>query len=601
MILFNKKSIEWEQEYSKKLFFAFIIVIFVVFGLRLWYLQVLRGDYFAQKSVQNKIRLQKIYAPRGLIFDRKQTLLAYNEPAYDLAIVREDCKAKNCSATLKEVSEILNVPPQEIQQKFQQGIRLVKSFDPLILIFNLSFQQLASIEARSFNLPALKIIVRPRRKYNYSEELSHVLGYVGVVSEKELQADASLDSGDYIGKGGIEKSYDEILRGKKGLKELEVDAFGRTLKQKVLQKPIPGRNLTLSLDLNLQKKIYSLVKDKAAAIVVMQPDTGQVLALVSSPGYDINKFVLGVKPNYWHSLLNNPLFPLRNKVIQGTYPPGSVFKLVIAGYLLQKQPFFSPDEKIFCPGYLKLGRRIFRCWKKYGHGWVDLKRALVESCDVYFYTQAKKIDIDKLHDFVLQCGFGHLTGIALPFEKSGFFPSRSWKLRRFGIPWQGGETLNVSIGQGYVLVTPLQVAVFISALINGGYLYKPSLLLDKKKLSPQKIPIDQANRQKIIQAMIATVNNPHGTARRIKLDGVVLGAKTGTAQVVKMFKRYEKKKLEEIPYKYRDHAWLATFGLIGQKKYVVVCLVEHGGHGASGCGPIVKPIYQYLLARSKEN
>ncbi|SDN42777.1 penicillin-binding protein 2 [Desulfonauticus submarinus] len=593
-----KPKINWEEDYSSKILIGAIVVVFIVFGLRLWFLQILKGDFFAKKSLDNRTRLTKIYAPRGLIFDRNGRLLAYNEPAYDLAIVREDCRQHSCKFYLRFASNILKINLETIVKKFKKRVKRVKPFEPLVLVSNLSFRDLARLEARISEWPGFRIIVRPRRHYKFSKPFSHVLGYVGIVDEKELSEDPELDSGDYIGKGGIEKVLEKRLRGKKGIKKLEVNALGRVFKEEIVKPPIPGIDLSLSLDLDLQRYIYNILEEKAGAVVVMRPETGQVLALVSSPGYDSNKFVLGISSKDWESLVKNPLHPLRNKVIQGLYPPGSVFKLVVAAFLLEKVPQFFDQEKIFCPGYLKLGRRIFRCWKRVGHGWVDLRRALVESCDVYFYSRGEDIDIDLLHDFALECGFGKTTGIALPFEKSGLIPSRAWKLKRFKEPWQGGENLNVAIGQGYVLVTPLQVARFISGLVNNGISYTPSLFLNEKRLTPQILPINKRNREKILSAMIETVESEQGTARCLKIKGVVLGAKTGTAQVVKL--KDDKKKNKDVPYKYRDHAWMASFGIIKGKKYVVVCLMEHGGHGASGSGPIVKSIYEYLLRKSSE-
>ncbi|MDQ7031863.1 MAG: penicillin-binding protein 2 [Desulfonauticus sp.] len=594
-----KPKIHWEQDYSPKFLIGGIIFIFLIFSLRLWFLQILKGDYFAKKARDNRTRLVKIYAPRGLIFDRNGKLLAYNEPAYDLAIVREDCKQKGLNVYLQYISRLFGLKVKELLEIIKKNKFRVKSFEPLVLVPNLSFRDLARVEARSEQWPGIKIIVRPRRKYSYSKPFSHVLGYVGPVNEQELKEDDSLSGGDYVGKTGLEKVFDKVLRGKKGLKKLEVNALGRVFSEQVLSPPVPGQDLVLSLDWHLQCKIYDILKGRAGAVVVMDPDTGQVLALVSSPGYDSNKLVLGVDAKEWKKLLKDPLGILQNKVVQGTYPPGSVFKLLMAGFFLEKKAKFSSKDVVFCPGYFKLGRRVFHCWKKGGHGWVDLKRAIIQSCDVYFYKESQDMDIDELHDFALANGFGVLTGISLPFEKRGLIPSRQWKLKRFKAPWQRGENLNVAIGQGYVLVTPIQVARFISALINGGFLYTPSLFLNKKQIAPKSIPINQIHRQQIVEAMIATVESPHGTARRLKIKGLTIGAKTGTAQVVKLKQEDRGKKIHEIPYRFRDHAWMASFGIIHGRKYVVVCLMVHGGHGASGAGPVVRSIYEYLSHRTK--
>jgi penicillin-binding protein 2 len=590
-----KPKINWEEDYSSKILILLIFFIAFIFSVRLWFLQILKGDYFAKKSLDNRTRIVKVYAPRGLILDRERKLLAFNEPAYDLAIIREDCKdkIKSCEQELKTISSLLKKDFTELKEKFLKVKKRVKVFEPLILLTNLNFSELAKIESRIYKWPALKIIVRPRRKYNHAYALSHVLGYVSLASEEDLNKDLNLDPGDYIGKNGVEKSYENILRGEKGKKKLEVDAVGRVFKENLLTPPQPGEDVFLSIDLELQNYIYQILEGKAGAVVVLDPETGQILALVSSPGYDLNKFVFGVSAKEWKAWLKHPFHPLQNKVTQGTYPPGSVFKLVMAGFLLNKLKI-DPLERIFCPGAYKLGRRVFRCWRKEGHGWVDLNRALVESCDVYFYKQGEDIDIDELKSFVLASGFARPTLLNLPYEKSGFFPSKEWKWKRFKEGWQKGENLNVSIGQGYVLVTPLQVAKFIGGIVNKGITYRPSLLLEEQKMFPESLPFSQSSLEFIQKAMIDTVQAERGTARRLKNLGLIIGAKTGTAQVVKLKEEDLEKEVEEIPYKYRDHAWMASFGFIGKKKYVVVCLMEHGGHGASGSGPIVKKIYQYL-------
>ncbi|KUJ95909.1 MAG: Penicillin-binding protein 2 [Desulfonauticus sp. 38_4375] len=592
-----KPKINWEADYSSKILVLLVFFVVFVFGVRLWFLQILKGEYFAKKSLDNRTRIVKVYAPRGLILDREKKLLAFNEPAYDLAIIREDCKDKDCKEELDSISILLKKDLTELKEKFFTGKKRVKVFEPLILSTNLSFPELAKIESRLYKWPALKIVVRPRRKYNYAYALSHVLGYVSLASEEDLSNDLNLDPGDYIGKSGIEKSYEDILRGKKGKKKLEIDAVGRVFKESLIELPQPGKDLFLSIDLELQNYIYHLLEGKAGAVVVLEPETGQILALVSSPGYDLNRFVFGVKEKEWKSWLKHPFHPLQNKVIQGTYPPGSVFKLVMAGFFLNRLSL-DPLESVFCSGDYKLGLRVFRCWRKEGHGWVNLKRALVESCDVYFYKQGEGLDIDELKSFVVASGFSRLTLIDLPYEKAGFFPSKEWKRKRFREGWQKGENLNISIGQGYVLVTPLQVAKFVAGIVNNGITYKPSLLLKEKKMFPETLPFSQKSLEFIRRAMIETVENDRGTARSLKERGIVIGAKTGTAQVVKLKEEDLEKEVEEIPYKYRDHAWMASFGVINQKKYVVVCLMEHGGHGASGSGPIVKKIYTYLKQKN---
>ncbi len=560
-------------------------------------MQIYKGEFFAQKAKDNRLRRQSIYAPRGLIVDCNGKLLAINEPSYSLAIVREDCP--DIDKLLLQVSKWTTIPFEELERIFARGRKRVKSFEPQIIIPNLSFELLAKIEAYAPHWPGLKIMVRPRRKYLQGPVLAHVLGYVAQASEEELNRDSELAVGDNIGKQGLEYVLEKRLRGKKGLKQLEVDAVGRTLHEEEISPPEPGEDIRLSLELELQKKVYELMKGRAGAVIVMDPDSGQILSLVSSPSYDNNQFVQGISVENWRSLLKNPLHPLQNRCIQSVYPPGSVFKLVVASCGLYEKKI-DPAKKIFCSGAYRLGRRIFRCWKKYGHGWVDLTRSLIESCDVYYYQLGEELGVDKISAFAKKCGFGRLTGIDLPHEKSGLIPDRNWKLKRFKEPWQGGETLNMSIGQGYTLVTPLQVARFVSALINGGKLYKPSLLAEEAKVDEEDLPFGENICQKIIQAMIQTVEDEHGTARLLKKKGVIIGAKTGTAQVVKLLSEYEEKDTEEIPYRFRDHAWMASFAQKGDRSYVVVAMVEHGGHGGAAAGPIVRAIYDFIFDKRQQ-
>ncbi|MBT8763292.1 penicillin-binding protein 2 [Desulfohalobiaceae bacterium Ax17] len=591
MSLFNSKK-KWERDYGPYLILVLIWGLFCVFGLRLWYLQIYKGEFFAQKAKDNRLRKQSIYAPRGLIMDRKGKLLAINEPSYSLAIVREDCP--EIDKTLLQVSKWTGVPFDELKANFERGRRRVKSFEPQIIIPNLSFEVLAKIEAYAPRWPGLKIMVRPRRKYLQGPVFAHVLGYVAQASEEELNKDSELALGDNIGKQGLEYVLEKRLRGKKGLKRMEVDAVGRSLHEEVLRPPQPGEDIHLSLDLELQKKVYELMEGRAGAVVVMEPDSGQILSLVSSPSYDNNKFVQGVSIEDWRKLIKNPLHPLQNRCIQSVYPPGSVFKLVVAACgLFEKK--IDLEEKIYCSGAYRLGRRVFRCWKKHGHGRVDFTRSLVESCDVYYYKLGEELGVDRISSFAKKCGFGQLTGIDLPHEKRGLIPDRNWKLKRFKEPWQGGETLNMSIGQGYTLVTPLQVARFVSALVNGGKLYKPSLLSEESRAKAKALPFADDIRQKIIRAMIRTVEADHGTARGLRKDGIIIGAKTGTAQVVKLLSEYEEKEIEEIPYRFRDHAWMASFAKKGDRSYVVVAMVEHGGHGGSAAGPIVRAIFDFIF------
>ncbi|WP_321401528.1 penicillin-binding protein 2 [Maridesulfovibrio sp.] len=574
-----------------------ILLLFCIFALRFWYLQIHKGEYFSEQARNNQLRQDNLYAPRGLIRDRNGNLLAVNEPAYALGIVREDCK--NLDATLEMVSKWSGIELAEIKKVFAKMRRRVKPFEPLILVPNLTFEQVAVIEANSMHWPGLEVVVRPRRKYLQGPLLSHVLGYVAEVDVAELEGDSDLAVGDYVGKQGLESVLEKRFRGIKGRRQSEVDATGRRLKERILTPPVAGEDIDLSIDLDLQELGGKLLEGKAGAVVVMNPDNGQILAFVSAPSYDNNAFTAGLSQKQWLALRDDQRTPLQNRVIQSVYPPGSVFKMTVAGAGLH-YGVITPEDTIYCPGFTKLGKYVFRCWKRGGHGETDLEKSLVESCDVYYYKLGMKLGVDKLSEYAVAAGFGKPTGISLPHEKGGLIPTRKWKRKRFGEIWHPGENLNFAIGQGYTLVTPLQVARSISSLINGGRLLRPQLLAGEPAEEQGRIPLTDAQREIIRKAMISTVDKPHGTARRLRMKGVVIGGKTGTAQVVKLTEELKKMKDKDIPYKYRDHAWMASFAEKGTKRYVVVCMVEHGLHGASGAGPVVKAIYDHIFKEKKE-
>lgn len=575
---------------------ALIAALFCIFALRFWFLQIYKGDEFAAKARDNQMRQEAIFSPRGLVRDRTGKLLAVNEPSYALGLVRED--VKNLDATLDTVSQWTGIERDELEARYKKGKRRVKPFEHLILAQDLSFDTLARIESNTLFWPGLEIVVRPKRFYPRHDLLSHVLGYVAEANEDELEANPSLALGDDIGKGGLELVLEDRLRGQKGLRQVEVDATGRRLNQKILRKPVNGEHIHLSIDLGLQAHTAKQMEGKAGAVVVMEPDTGRILAFVGQPSYDANMFVSGLSNEQWATLRDNPLHPLQNRVIQSMFPPGSVYKLVIGGAALEDG--VDPKETVYCNGQTKLGKRIFRCWKKYGHGRVNYQKAQVKSCDTYFYEMGHRLGVGKMSDFAKKCGFGSRTGIALPHEKAGLVPTPEWKRKRFGQPWVGGDNLNMSIGQGFNLVTPLQVTRFISALVNGGTLYRPLLLADEEPEAMGELPMSNSTREMIVDAMVETVQT--GTARRLKRKGVRMGGKTGTAQVVrlKLKEGDKRRKLEEMEYWERDHAWLASFGEKDGKAYVAVCMVEHGGHGGSAAGPVLRAVYDYLFSEKMQ-
>jgi len=569
---------------------ALVLFVFCLFTLRLWYLQVHKGVTFAEMARDNQLRQVLINSARGRIVDKDGVPLAVSEPSFALGLVREDCDDVN--ATLAKVAEWTGVDRNVLLETFRRGKKRVKPFEPLILITDLSYEALARIEANSVLYPGLEIVIRQKRYYPTGPLMSHVLGYVAEANEEELEKNPQLSLGDSVGKQGLEYALEDRLRGSKGRKQVEVDAFGRQHNEQILEAPKAGSDVKLAIDSKLQTACTQFLGGEAGAIVVMEPDTGKILALVSEPSYDNNLFVLGVPADKWKELRDNPRHPIQNRVTQGVYPPGSVFKLLMAAAGLS-EGFVRPGDVVGCPGSYRVGNREFHDWKKGGHGALDLRGALVHSCDIYFYKLGDRMGIDRLHDYATASGFGTRTGIDLPHEKAGLIPSKEWKRKRFGAAWSRGETVIASIGQGYVLTSPLQVARFVSALINGGKLMKPELVETDPPQVDASLPLKDADRQTIVDAMVSTVE--HGTAKSLYRPDVVAGGKTGTAQVVKLINADVRAKAKSMPYEQRDHAWLASWGKKDGKAYVVVCLVEHGGHGGEICGPIVRKVYEQLF------
>ena len=566
-------------------------LLFFVFVVRFWYLQMHRGAEFAQQAQNNRLRIERIFAPRGRIMDDQGKVLADNRTAYGLSLVREDCP--DIPATLAQISAWSGIPLPQIWDKFRQDRFKVKSFEPLLMITDIDFDLVARIESEIYAWPGLEIVVRTKRSYPEKDLFAHVLGYVAEANEQEMAADSALAMGDLVGKQGLELELEKQLRGRKGLYDVEVDAHSRVLGKFLREEPRGGREIRLSLDRDLQEAAWNALGGEAGCVVVMEPDTGKLRALVTSPAYDNNLFAAGISQRDWDALRTNSRYPLQNRVIQSVYPPGSVWKLVVAAMLLERG--VSPRESVQCSGQVKLGNQIFRCWKRGGHGAQDMQNALINSCDVYFYQMGERMGIDKLEEFAKASGFGRPTGIDLPHEKSGLVPSKEWKRRRFGRPWVRGETYNVSIGQGYTLVTPVQMAVFVSGLLNGGELLKPQLLDDAQREVKGRITAKASTLNFVVEAMRKTAGG--GTARVVGRKDADMGGKTGTAQVVKLKMAANDRRLRthEMEYAQRDHAWITTWGVKDGKSYVVVVMVEHGGGGSSVAGPVARKVYDHLF------
>ncbi|SHN54667.1 penicillin-binding protein 2 [Desulfovibrio litoralis] len=576
-----------------------VALLFCIFIIRFWYLQVLSGEELARLAHNNRIRLERIFATRGLIVDDKGRLLAENRPAFCIAINREDCPDIN--ATLAQISKWMNVPYQSIVNSYKKEVDIAKPFDPLVLATDISFELLSEIENDLRLWPGVQIVIRQRRHYPQGELFAHIIGYMNKPNREELEGDKDLSPGDTVGKTGLEFALEKTavathklngikgmqeLRGIKGMQEVEVDVKGRQLNKMTTKTPIGGDIVRLSLDIDIQKAAFDALGDYSGSVVVMDPDTGKLKALVSKPSYDNNTIQ---ERKTWALVAQDPRHPLFHRALQSTYPPGSVWKLLMAALLLKEG--VDPKQTVFCSGETKLGNHTFRCWKKGGHGSVNMLSSLVNSCDVYYYEMGKKMGIDRISAYAKENGFGQPTGIELNREASGLMPSREWKKKKYNADWQGGETLNVSIGQGSVMTTPLQMANFVSSLFNGGRILRPSVLADTPPFEKKLLDIKPEHLAIILESMRMTVES--GTARVLKRSDAVIGGKTGTAQVVKIGE--VRLKTHQLAYEHRDHAWIVSWGEKEGKRYVVIAMVEHGGGGGAVAGPIVKRVYDYLF------
>jgi penicillin-binding protein 2 len=588
-----------------KYFFAFSVMAFSVLLISLWYFQVIKGSDFRQMSANNCIRIREDPATRGMILDRKGRLLALNRPSFEVYLVPEDLKEN--PEVLIRVGQMLNMNPEEIKEKLQTQKKRTP-FRPVKIKSDIEWNELARLETNRVHLPGLFVDVRPRRTYPYGPLASHLIGYLGEVDENELRqpAGSPYRMGAMIGKYGVEHQWETYLRGVDGGRQIEVDALGREIKHLGSVESLPGNNLTLTIDLDLQKVAEEAFQEKTGALIAMDPKNGRILAMVSKPSFDPDIFARNISPEDWKSLMENPFSPLQNKGIQGQYPPGSIFKIITAIAGLETGAI-TPNTQMTCRGIYPYGNRDFRCWRAEGHGTISLHRAIVESCDIYFYQVGLKVGVDAIAHYAQEFGLGSSTGIALPHEKSGIVPSTSWKKGRLGAPWYSGETLSLAVGQGYISATPLQLVMLISAIANGGRLYLPhvaekvedvygNLLKEWPVSEIGRVDISEKTLQIIQQALLGAVNDPRGTGWACVLTQGKAAGKTGTAQVIKMAQDFRKGDMERMPLKFRDHAWFVVYAPFEDPVISVVVLVEHGGYGGAAAAPIAKRVIEKYLA-----
>ncbi|OIR06273.1 stage V sporulation protein D [mine drainage metagenome] len=570
---------------------------------RMYYLQVVEADKYAVLADENRINLRLLPPPRGRILDRNGVPMAINQQNYRVLLVSEE--TDDINDTLDALSHIIPVNEHD-RARILREARRHRSFVPVTVRENLSWEDVSRIEINTPDLPGVEIDVGQSRYYPLEGLGAHLLGYVATPSEADLQnsSDPLLElPGFRIGKAGIEKVYDIALRGKGGTSQVEVNAVGRTIRELKRDDGVPGLDLHLTIDVELQQFAAQRLGEESAAAVVLDIHTGDVLVMASTPSFDPNAFNRGLSSEEWKELIGNPRAPLTNKAIAGQYPPGSTFKLMTALAALESG-IVTPDMTVLCTGQMSLGNIIFHCWKKGGHGTMDMENGLKNSCDVYFYEIARRVGFERIAEMARRFGLGSVTGLDLPGERSGTIPDKAWKRATLDQPWHPGETLINSIGQGYVLATPLQLAVMCARVANGGYAVTPHLardLVDGIHAVPRVTPdwpdlgLSRQNLDVVHRGMFAVVNEPGGTAyrERIKDESMAMAGKSGSAQVRRISMREREtgvKKNDELPWKERDHALFVAFAPVSNPRYACCVTVEHGGGGSSVAAPMCRDI-----------
>ena len=591
-----------------RMLFVLVSIALVIITMRLWYLQVIKGDDLRQRSENNSVRLRKLKPMRGLILDADRKVMVDNQPSFDLIFVPNRTKDVQ---TIVEKIRTLYAERSLTPPSFSSFTGKMKPLVPVIFERNIGMEKLAVVETHALELPGVVAEVTPVRQYLNGEMTAQIIGFTGEINRDELNRDDTerLTPGDIIGKFGIEKFLDPHLRGKSGAEQVEVNVAGKAVRSLGRIPSVPGDNVVLTIDSALQETAWNALGNRPGAVAVLDPRSGAVLALVSAPSFDPNLFNGGISSDDWERLANDSGHPMENRSISGQYPPGSTYKVIVAAAALE-EGLITPDTSFFCNGTFEMGNRTFRCWQEKGHGHVSLHRAIVESCDVYFYNLGKLLGVDKIAASARAFGLGAPLGIDLTREKGGLIPTKQWKLSRFREPWQPGETISISIGQGFNLVTPLQLANVYATLGNGGTLYRPRLVKQLessdghvvKVFGPEKLgtlPFQPKTIQLINQGLWGVVNERGGTGQALKRKEADVAGKTGTAQVVGLPQEAKARKAKRVTANFRDHALFACFAPYGNPEIAVAVIMEHAGHGGSAAAPVARKIIDAYFAQKK--
>ncbi|MDP2125332.1 MAG: penicillin-binding protein 2 [Parvibaculum sp.] len=585
-------------------------VAFVVLAGRMYYLQVLKSDQYTMLAEENRVSMRLLAPLRGNIVDRYGRVLASNRQNYRAMMISE--QTPDIEATLDRLSRIVEIN-DFTRRRILRDVQRSPRFMPVTVAEGLTWDQFAQVNINEPDLAGIIPDVGETRDYAYGEELAHIMGYVAAVSEKDMseaQTDRQLLRlpGFRIGKEGIEKTYDKELRGTAGSSHVEVNAFGRVIRELAKDPGKPGDEVVLTLDMDIQRFAWDRLKGESAASVVMDIHSGDVLSFVSAPAYDPNQFNMGLSNEQWRALVDNEYKPLINKPLAGMYPPGSTFKMVVAAAAVEAG--INPAQRVVCPGHYSLGSHVFHCWKKGGHGAMNMHQAIKYSCDVYFYDVARRIGINAIAEMSRKFGLGETYGFEVPGEKAGLVPTPDWKRATRGEPWHQGETVIAGIGQGYLLATPLQLAVMTARLANGGYAVKPRLtraiggqLLPTPR--PAAIGVSEAALKVACDGMNAVSNEAGGTAFRSRIPdpGMELAGKTGTAQV-RRISRAERStgvlRNDQLEWRFRDHALFVCYAPVHAPRYAMSVIIEHGGSGSGAAAPVARDIMREVLIRNPE-
>jgi penicillin-binding protein 2 len=594
-----KTEIAPEFRWRVQLLITVISVAFLFLVGRLFFLQIIQGERYTYFSENNRIRLKKIPGTRGMVFDRKGQLLVDSRPSFDLLFVLKD--SREPETTLRQLAHFLGRDESELLNLLEET-KTRPPFEEIELGKDIDWRSVVAVETHQLDLPGVTLRIRPRRSYISNSMAAHLLGYIGEINSRQLKAqkDKRYTLGDEVGQFGLERRWEEFLRGQNGGQQVEVNALGRRVRVLHEVEDVPGHSVFLTLDRDIQETAYEALHGKEGTIVALDVNSGAILALASTPAFDPNVFARGITADEWRALSRDEMHPLNNRAIHGQYPPGSTFKIVLAIAALE-EGVIQPETSLTCNGSMAFGNRVFRDWKKEGHGLVDLHKGLEQSCDVYFYQLGQRLGIDRIAHYARELGLGQKSGIALDDEKSGLIPDTEWKKKRFGQPWFPGETPSVSIGQGYVNVTPLQMANLAATVANGGTLYRPWFVRKVESLdgtlireySPERIrsiKLKESTLKHVRRALSAVVNSGAGTGGRAKSKLVEIAGKTGTAQVAEM--RSGVVKSEQLSYLIRDHAWFVAYAPADKPEIAVATLVEHGGHGGSAAAPLAKAVIE---------